>query len=472
MRITDTWLRTVKPPKKRYDVTTELRGLMVRVHPTGVLSFRYRYKRGKDKEGRPIQYIIVLGEYGKKGAGLTLEDAHEFQRKAKRWLSLGLDPIEEKDKEDAAREKARQERAEAGTVADLVDEFVHRKLRGERWDAEAGQWVRDSKASTRPRKRPEAAEWLLKANLVDAKLDDQNVGEMKANTLTRRHMVRLLDEIVDRDARVLANRTHAIAKMLFDWAAAKELIPASPMAGIERPGGKEVPRDRVLTAEEIRTFWTKLTDADMVEPTRLALKLLLVTGQRRGELTFARWSHFDLERTRWDPDKKASVPAPLWTIPVELLKTSHAKRKKPDPHAVPLSPLAVALLERLRALTGAGTYLLPARAVVKSEAPYSEAVLSRAVRGNKDHFGIERFTPHDLRRTAASHMTKLGVPRLHVEKVLNHSTGDVAEIYDRHDYLPEKGAALEKWSKRLTEIIEGREREEQSRKVVPMVRRG
>ena len=465
MRITDTWLRTVKPRKTRYDVTTELRGLMVRVHPSGALSFRYRYKRGKDKDGRPIQYVIVLGEYGKKGAGITLEDAHEFQHKAKRWLSLGLDPTEEKAKEDAAREKARQERAEAGTVVDLVDEFTHRKLRGERWDAEAGQWVRDPKVNTRPRKRPEAAEWLLNANLVDAKLDDQKVGRMRAHDLTRRHMVRLLDGIVDRGAPVLANRTHAIVKQLFDWAAAKELIPASPMAGIERPGGKEVPRDRVLTADEIHTFWSKLDDAVMVEPTRLALKLLLATGQRRGEITFARWGHFDLERTRQDKGK--TVPDPVWTIPVELLKTSHAKRKKPEPHVVPLSPLAVQLLKKLKQLTGEGAYLLPARATAKSDAPYSEAVLSRAVRENKDHFGIEDFTPHDLRRTAASFMTKLGVPRLHVEKVLNHATGDIAEIYDRHDYLPEKRAALEKWGKQLSVIIKTKDE-----KVVPMVRGG
>jgi integrase len=458
MRVTDTWLRAAKPRKGRYDVTTELRGLMVRVHPSGSISFRYRYKRGKGKDGRPIQYVIVLGEYGKTGAGISLEDAHDFQHKAKRWLTLGLDPVEEKAKEDAAREKARQVRAEAGTVADLVDEFTHRKLRDERWDEKTAQWIRDPKVTTRPRKRPEAAEWLLKANLVGSKLDGQKVGRMRARDLTRRHMVRLLDGIVDRGAPVLANRTHAIVKQLFDWAAAEELISTSPMAGIERPGGKEVPRERVLTAEEIRKFWTKLNDAVMVEPTRLALKLLLVTAQRRGEITFAKWSHFELERTRLDKTKGASVPDPVWTVPVELLKTSHAKKKKrPEPHVVPLSPLAIEILAKLRVLTGESVCLLPARASAKSDAPYSEAVLSRAVRANKDHFGIEHFTPHDLRRTAASHMTRLGVPRLHVEKVLNHTTGDVAEIYERHDYLDEKKQALRRWADELKSIVERKE---------------
>jgi integrase len=76
---------------------------------------------------------------------------------------------------------------------------------------------------------------------------------------------------------------------------------------------------------------------------------------------------------------------------------------------------------------------------------------------NRKHLAIAAFTPHDLRRTAASFMTKLGVPRLHVEKVLNHSTGDIAEVYDRHDYLPEKRVALERWAAHLTNVIAGKD---------------
>jgi integrase len=104
----------------------------------------------------------------------------------------------------------------------------------------------------------------------------------------------------------------------------------------------------------------------MAAPTRLALKLLLATGQRRGELTLAKWAHFDL-------------PGKLWTIPVELLKSSHTKRA-PQPHSVPLSPLAVSLLEELRELTGKGVYVLPARVDQKKDSPYSASVLSQTVR--------------------------------------------------------------------------------------------
>lgn len=463
MKMTATWLESRKEarnrPAERYDTTVDGReGLMVRVFPSGAVSFRFRYTSGGKRR------VMVLGEFGE--GGLSLSDAHDQHHQAQRELEKGLDPIEERQKRQEAAQRARDERAGTGTVADLVEQFVHRKLRAERWNDAAGEWVRDDKNKTKARKRPEAAAALLgyverkdeaarrrrknqKATLVS------EYGKLNARDLTKRQLIALLDGIVDRGAPISANRTHALLKQLFDWAAAKDLLPASPMAGIERPGGDESPRERVLTADEVKTVWAKLSDADMAKPTALALKLLLVTAQRRGELTFAKWSHFDLS-------------SKLWTIPVELLKTSHARRSKPEPHLVPLSSLAVNLLGQLKELTGGGIFVLPAHADQKKTRSYSERVLSRAVRQNEDHFGIEHFTPHDLRRTAASFMTKIGVPRLHVEKVLNHSTGDIAEVYDRHDYLPEKRAALERWGSRLSDIIKGKA----SSNVAPLVRHG
>jgi integrase len=460
MKMTATWLETRREPrnhpKERYDETVDGReGLMVRVFPSGAVSFRFRYtSHGK-------RQVMVLGEFG--AGGLTLADAFDLHHQAQREIERGLDPFEERQKRQEAEQRAREERAGTGTVADLVEQFVHRKLRAERWDDDRGAWTRDEKNKTKARKRPDAAAALL--GYVDRASPDQKrrnkhskatliskFGNLNARDLTKRQLIALLDEIVDRGAPVSANRTHALLKQLFDWAAAKDLVPASPIAGIERPGGDESPRERVLVADEIKAFWTKLSDADMATPTALALKLLLVTAQRRGELTFAKWSHLDLE-------------SKLWTIPVELLKSSHARRTKPEPHTVPLSPLALDLLGQLKELTGGGIYVLPAHADKKKNRSYSERVLSRAVRQNEDHFGIAHFTPHDLRRTAASFMTKLGIPRLHVEKVLNHSTGDIAEIYDRHDYLPEKRVALERWAKHLPEIIEGSET-----KVVPLAK--
>jgi integrase len=313
--------------------------------------------------------------------------------------------------------------------------------------------VRDEKNKTKARKRPHEADSLLgysdqgareplRSSRTKKPTLISKYGHLNARDLTKRQLIALLDEIVDRGAPVAANRTQALLVQLFRWACAKDLLPASPMVGVERPGGIERGRERILNSDEIKTFWHKLADADMAASTRLALKLLLVTGQRRGELTLAKWAHFDLA-------------AKLWTIPVELLKSSHTKRT-PQPHHVPLSPLAVSLLEQLQSLTADGIYVLPTRVDPTKNLPYSESALSHAVRVNEEHFGIPHWTPHDLRRTAASFMTMLGTPRLHVEKVLNHSTGDIAEVYDRHDYLAEKRVALERWGAHVTDIITGK----------------
>lgn len=453
MKITTTWLDARKEPRNRpegrYDVTVDGReGLMVRIYPSGAVSFRFRYTGpGGSRQ------VMVLGEFGK--GALSLADAFDMHHQAQRELEKGLDPIEERAKRQEAEQRAREAREGAGTVTNLVEQFLHRKLRAERWDADRGTWVRDEKTKTKARKRPDAAAIVLgyRQELPPRKRKPQTklvpslvseLGHVRVCDLTKRQLIEFFDGVVDRGAPVAANRIYTLANQMFEWAAAKDLIPASPMAGIERPGGQETPRKRVLSAEEIRAFWTKLDTADMAEPTQLALKLLLATAQRRGELTQARWSHFDFE-------------GQLWTIPVDLQKSSHSRRETVEPHLVPLSDIALDLLRKLKALAGDSPSVLPAHASKRHTRTYSEGVLSRAVRQNIKHFGIAHFTPHDLRRTASSSMTKLGVPRLHVEKVLNHSTGDIAEVYDRHDYLPEKRVALEKWGEHLQAIISSEE---------------
>jgi integrase len=466
MKLTDTDLQdkiAKNRGREKYRLTVSRgpsrAGLMVTVYGDGTAAFVMRYTRPGG-----ARVFMPLGRYGK--AGRSLKDACAAHDEALSLLENGTDPVDERQRRTEQDEEARRERAGANTLASLIEQFIHRKLRAERWDAEAKRWVRDSKASTKARKRPDAAAALLgytdpnkPLNLPRGKRKNvptliSELGDRKARDITRRDLVAFLEGIVDRGSPVTANRVHALLVQLFNWATAKDLVPASPMAGVERPGGEERPRKRILTADEVKAFWSKVDTAEMAEPTKLALKLLLVTAQRRGELTFAKWSDFDRD-------------GKVWTIPVELLKSSHARREDPEPHTVPLSPLALELLRKLRAITGEGAYVLPAHADRRKDRSYSERVLSRAVRENDAHFGIAHFTPHDLRRTAASFMTKLKVPRLHVEKVLNHSTGDIAEVYDRHDYFREKRAALEKWGRHLTAIIEGKDQ-----KVVPMVRRG
>jgi integrase len=331
---------------------------MAWVYPSGETVFVFRYT----PVGGGARRKMRLGRYGE--GGITLAQAYDIHRQAQRDLENKLDPIEEQKKRLEATRRAREEKAGAYTVASLVEQFVHRKLRAERWDESSSTWVRDPKNKTKARKRHDVAAYLLGYAPPDALEKKRRrkgkpvatlisqLGNVKAQDVTKRQLIAFLDSIVDRGSPVAANRTFALLKQLFTWATAKDLIPASPMAGIERPGGDERPRDRILAAAEIRTLWVKLETADMAEPTKIALKLLLVTAQRRGELTLASWSHFDLD-------------GKLWTIPVELLKSSHARRNSTDAHFVPLSSLAVDLLRRLAVLTSESPHVLPAHASKK-----------------------------------------------------------------------------------------------------------
>ena len=427
MKMSDAWLQNAKPRQERYDVTvTNRTGLMVRVHPSGAISFRFRYKRTGET------FVIVFGEYGTQG--LSLKCAYDMHEQARRELEQNLDPIEEQEKRDRALEQARRNRADGDTVADIVEQFMHRRIRAERWDEEMNSWVRDPKSTVKPRKRPEKAWQILKPNLVD------KIGEQKAADVTKRKLVELLEEIVDRGSPVQANRAYGLFKQCFSFAAGKDLIPASPMAGIDKPAGNSMPRDRALTADEIRTFWTKLDDPSIkMEPMlRLALKILLLTAQRRGEISQAYWSQIDFE-------------AAVWSIPRE-------NSKNDIPHKVPLSPMALDLFKQLHAITGKHERVLPhAWGNRFPNRCVSEAALSKAMRRNQKLFGLTRFTTHDLRRTASTVMASLKIPRLHIEKVLNHTVHDIAEIYDRHDYFEQKLDALTMWAEHLQKILDTRD---------------
>ena len=138
------------------------------------------------------------------------------------------------------------------------------------------------------------------------------------------------------------------------------------------------------------------------------------------------WSELDLKR-RW------------WELPREKTKNDRA-------HRVPLTALA---LEQLEKQPRGDRWVFPS---VKRQS-LGVLALSAALRHNKQHFGLERFTPHDLRRTAASHLGAVGVDRFHISKVLNHAERDITGVYDRYSYDKQKRRALEKWERKLRSII-------------------
>jgi integrase len=136
----------------------------------------------------------------------------------------------------------------------------------------------------------------------------------------------------------------------------------------------------------------------------------------------------------------------VWTIPAERSKNGQA-------HRVPLSPLALSLIAEAREHAGDSPWLFPSP---RGEGPIAPPAVNRAVYKSLPSIDLADLTPHDLRRTAASFMTSLGIFRLVVSKILNHVEQGITAVYDRYGYDAEKRHALEVWAAHLEEILSGK----------------
>lgn len=267
-------------------------------------------------------------------------------------------------------------------------------------------------------------------------------------------MIKLLDEIVERGAPIQANRTLALLRKMFNFAVQRDILGSTPVTLVKAPA-RERQRERVLSHDEIHAFWIGLDAADMTEQVCIVLRLMLTTAQRKSEVAGARRNEFNLDQN-------------IWTIPAERAKNGKS-------HRVPLSPLAADLVGK--AITQA-KYKAEARAKRQGnlfepvdpewlfpsrygyDHPLAPGSISHAASKALPKMGLENFTPHDLRRTAASGMGSLGVNRLVIAKVLNHIETGVTAIYDRHGYDQEKRHALEVWAAQLEQIMSGKKQAE------------
>ena len=399
MRLTDREVKSLKPKTKRYVEWEDGRtGLGCRVSPKGRKTFVFMYRFG----GKARR--MGLGTYPL----ISLASARVKHSRAREALSKGIDP-------GALQVAQKQAERNAETVADLIDEYL------EKW--------------ARPRKRSAAEdERKLKKEVLPI------WGKRKARDITRRDVIKLLDGIVERGAPIQANRILAVVRKMFNFALARDIVDATPVAMVQAPA-TENQRDRILSADETRIFWSGLEEAPMEDGTKIALKLGLVTAQRKGEIARAAQAEFDFEDG-------------VWTIPAD-----HSKNGKA--HRVPLSPLALELIEDAKAIAGNSDWLFPSPINDGSITPHSvNRALMKAMRATAKSptpaIELENVTPHDLRRTAASGMTALGINRLVVAKILNHVESGVTAVYDRHSYDAEKRHALETWAAHLEGVLSGR----------------
>ena len=238
-----------------------------------------------------------------------------------------------------------------------------------------------------------------------------------------------------------ANRALAAIRKAFNWAKAEGYISDNPATGIT-PRAKEETRSRALSADEIKAFWSGLTDASMAQNSKLVLKLALVTGQRAGEIAGALKQELNLKKAEW------VIPA--------------TRSKNGREHSVPLSDLAVMLCKEAISLSGESKYVFPSKprskAIVRDQS-LASAGISHAMAGNLEKLGLKASpaTPHDLRRTVASHMAAMGIGENIVARVLNHASEIrktiTGSVYIRHSFAEEKRRALEAWANELNRII-------------------
>jgi integrase len=259
--------------------------------------------------------------------------------------------------------------------------------------------------------------FVIAKNGITARWQDRKITEIR-----RADIIALLDDTVDRGAPIIANRTLAVLRKLFNWTIERDLIEASPCAGV-RPPAEEKSRDRVLSDDELRKVW-KATE-ELGSPFGNIIQLLILTGQRRDEVGAMEWSEIDLEKG-------------LWTLP-------RGRVKNDSGHEVPLSPTAVRIIQKLRHISGSKfVFTTNGKAPVSGYTKAKNAIVEKS--------GVHEWRIHDLRRTVATGLARLGIALPVIERILNHvsgSFGGIVGVYQRHDYAAEKRAALDSWARQL-----------------------
>lgn len=367
-------------------------GLAFRLSYGGGRSWVYFYRAG-GKQRR-----LTLGAYPAVG----LAAAREKWREARGAVERGEDP---------AAAKAEAKRREPDTVRSVGEDFIVRYAR--------------------PRNRTaDEVERMFELHLYP------RLGSRRIETVTRRDVLDLLDGVEAGTSGARANRVLANIRRLFSWAVERGILEASPVAAVRAPG-QEMARDRVLTDDELRAFVRACEG--MGEPFAPLLQILLLTGQRREEVAGMEWAELDLK-------------AALWSLPAARVKNKRA-------HNVPLAARSMDLIE---GLTRRSPLVFPARfsrrGADADPRPLSgfgrakqrlDKVMLAELREADPDATLPPWVLHDLRRTAASGMARLGVAVHVVEKMLNHVSGTfggVVGVYQRHDFAEEKAAAAKAWA--------------------------
>lgn len=404
-------------PDKRLEIPDGLLiGLYFVVQPTGRKSWAVRYRY----QGKPRKFVV--GAY----PAFDLAAAREAAKTALRRVQEGADPASEKQEAKAA---TKGEDAAARTRFDAVlRNFLLRyaKPKNRSWRETARQLgLVPDKAN--PKGADDPNTFLTAKDSVADRWGDRQIASIK-----RAEVIQILDGIVDRGSPVMANRVLAALRKLFNWSLERDLVEANPCDRVKPPAA-EKSRDRVLSDDELRALW-KACDG-LGYPFGPMFKTLILTGQRREEVASMTWREIDAGNK-------------TWTLPRERVKTDKA-------HDVPLSDEAAKVLDKLPRVAGAGLVF-----TTTGDTPVSG--FSRA-KSNVDEkmaellgAELEPWRLHDIRRTVASGMARLGIGIAVIEKILNHTSGTfggIVGVYQRHEFADEKRRALDAWGSYVVALV-------------------
>jgi integrase len=386
--LTELYIKKTAPRARTFLVwDAHQRGLALQVRPSGHKAWKCIYSR----HGRPRWYHIG------NAAAIDLSDARKLAHRIMFAVAEGKDPAAEKKAEHSK-----------GTFEELATRYVeeHAKRRNRSW---------------------KQADALVRRHLLP------RWGKLQAASITRSDVKTSIAKI---SAPIVANQTLAAASALFNWAIREGIVTVNPCALVERNETKT--RERVLSDSEIPTFWKAFDDAGLVTST--ALKLILLTGQRPGEVVHMRREH--IVDGWWEMPGKP-VPALDWPG----TKNGHSHR----------------------------VWLPAPTQTLLAEIPETGAVFSglatrcdAAMRAACAKLGVERATPHDLRRTHGTTITALGFGREAMNRVQNHVEGGIASVYDRHGYGDENKRIMETVAQKIMMLVEGGDARA---KVLPFVNR-
>jgi integrase len=262
-------------------------------------------------------------------------------------------------------------------------------------------------------------------------------GKLQATSITRSDVKAMMAKI---EAPVVANQTLAAISAIFTWGVREEIVTANPCKLVDRNPTKD--RERILSKSELPLFWKAFDDLDPVRGA--ALKAILLLGQRPGEVAHMRHEHI---KDGW------------WEMPGKPVPGIWPGTKNGESHRVWVPEPAQELL----AVSGGPS---PVGFVFAGPRGGPINRIDGAMRTICAKLGIEKATPHDLRRTHGSTITALGFGRDAMNRIQNHKEGGVTDIYDRHGYEGENKRVMETVAAKIMALVEGQE----GGKVLPFAR--